>query len=92
MRNLSKKTVRCTLVMVKQDVLRVVKSIIWEKEHLVVLIFPLNGQMAMLLRMVPQERFNFHHFKKQSVSTETQKRTRKLLIFLRRQRMMYSLI
>ena len=47
--------------------------------------------MAMLLLMVAQERFNFHHFEKRSVSTETQKRTKKLLIILRRQRKMYSL-
>ena len=56
-----------------------------------VLIFPLNGQMAMLLLMIAQERFNFRHFEKRSASTEIQKRTKKLLIFLRRQRKMYSL-
>ena len=32
--------------------------------YVVVLIFPLNGQMAMLLLMVAQERFNSYHFEK----------------------------
>ena len=36
--------------------------------------------MAMSLFMVAQERLNFHHFEKRSVSTETKKRTKMLAI------------
>ena len=43
--------------------------------------FLLNGQLEISLFMVAQERFKFHHFEKRSVSTETQKRTKKLLVF-----------
>ena len=53
-------------------------------------IFPLNGHTAISLPMVAQERS--HHFEKRFMSTETQKRTKKLVIFLRRQRKRYSLI